>query len=209
MFVWLLSSVRGQTLSPETSATCQALEGSNSRPGGSLLPQPRTLPFCAEYETCTCCSAQHARSILRTIISGVKPAVCQRACDGWYASCKDDFFEQDQLGGQIRPCSEEAVALFAGGNGENICGLSVSRTGGFQRHPIQRLRVFTPQSRIYGRLSTSATAGLQVELDRQFAASRHLYGCKSASGPAHCLFVLQKPKRSLQDLDANSREYVD
>ena len=102
------------------------------------MPQHRTLPFCAEYETCTCCNAQHVRSILRSIITGLrdpllslacrdwtarmacrqcdpdvgtglKPAVCQQACDDWFASCKDDFFEQGQVGGQIRPCSEEAV----------------------------------------------------------------------------------------------------
>lgn len=119
------------------------------------MPQQRTLPFCAEFESCSCCTAQHARSILRTIISGLrdpllslacrdwtarmacrqcdpdvgtglKPAVCQQTCDDWFASCKDDFFEQDHLGGQIRPCSEEAVVCSKlseiAADGSSLCG---------------------------------------------------------------------------------------
>ena len=103
----------------------------------SYLPQSRTLPFCAEHESCTCCNAHQAGSILRSIISGLrdpllsdscrdwttrmacrpcdadvgtglKPRVCQQTCNDWFQSCKDDYVEETQLSGQIRPCSEEA-----------------------------------------------------------------------------------------------------
>ena len=102
------------------------------------MPQRRTLPFCAEYESCTCCDPRQAQGILRRIISGLRDpslslncrdatarmacrpcdpavgtnlrsAVCLGACNDWYISCKNDFFEQSQLDGQIRPCSEEAI----------------------------------------------------------------------------------------------------
>ncbi len=133
--------------------------------GGSedlMLPQSRTLSFCAEHESCTCCTGQQARRILRSIISGLrdpllsarcrdwttrmacrpcdvdigtglKSGVCQQACNEWFASCKDDFMEETQLSGHIRPCSEEATVCSKvselATNGTSLCkahGLEVA-----------------------------------------------------------------------------------
>eukprot|EP00884_Botryococcus_braunii_P010735 jgi/Botrbrau1/19663/Bobra.0003s0027.1 len=106
-----------------------------SKPFPLPMPVPGGLPFCEQYSTCTCCTAIHVAEIYRSIVAvledtlisarcrewtrlmacrvcdpevgvGSKPATCLEACEGWYAACRNDFFEFVEE--RLRPCSPKS-----------------------------------------------------------------------------------------------------
>jgi len=129
-------------------------------------PGPATvhLPFCGQYQSCTCCNASHAVAIRRSISGvlvdanmsancrkltaeiacrpcdpsvgvGMQSTVCKSFCGEWYRACRDDFFEFDPFSGVLIPASTTSQRSLVSGR------LSVLASSGAEMCSMAGLQV--------------------------------------------------------------------